>query len=73
MRAKDITEIALIIVGVIVLILIILTLSGCVIGTRGDLQDDGYFSVDADCEKQRVKVELDLDRNDTTREIRVTK
>ncbi len=57
----------------VVLFLAPFFLYGCVIGSKDDAIDEGRFIVDADCEKKRVKVELDLDRINSDKEIRVTK
>ncbi len=41
---------------------LLLYLTGCLELTRDQQIDDGRFSVKADCEKNTVEVELDLDR-----------
>lgn len=74
MNARDWAQIALVTVGVLFLmLLVIVSIGGCVVGTRDENIDEGVFTVDADCEKNRVKVELDLDRGNTVKEIKVTK
>ena len=74
MNGRDWAQIALITIALIFLmLLVVLSLGGCVIGTKADKLDEGKFWVDADCEKKRVKVELNLDRTDTDRSIEVRK
>ena len=73
MNGRDWAQIALVTVALLFLmLLVILSIGGCVF-TRDDALDEGYFTVDADCEKNRVKVELDLDRTDSVKKIQVTK
>ncbi len=48
-------------------------LGGCVLATQTDDIDQGHFIVDSDCGKQRVKVELNLDRDRSRDDVNVTK
>lgn len=61
MSVNDITQRLVIIAVVIAIIILILTgLTGCIIAEKKD--DLGNLRIDADCEKNRVKIDLDLDR-----------
>ena len=74
MNGRDYAQVAMIVLALLALmVLVIVSLGGCVAGTRADQLDEGRFMVDADCEKKRVKVELDLDRTDSDKSIQVTK
>lgn len=73
MNAKDYAQIALVVVALLALmLLVIVSISGCVLA-KDDRLDEGRFTVDADCEKNRVRVELNLDRTDSDKSIQVTK
>ena len=72
MNGRDWAQLALIIAMAIVIITVIVAIGGCAL-SKDDKLDEGMFVVDADCEKNRVRVELDLDRTDSDKSIQVTK
>ena len=63
----------MVVLWLIVIWAVIVLLTGCLQLTRNERLDEGNFRVEADCDKNTVEVELDLDRTDDRKDATVTK
>ena len=74
MNARNIVQTTVIVLmWVIVAFTLCILLTGCLELTRNEQLDEGKFRVKADCEKNQVEVELNLDRTDDRKKAEVSK